>query len=863
MKNNEKTKKTKRKIFLIIILLLLLLKCSPCINNGDDFIEEKEIKTNTNEKKNIVDVKNNLIKKELSNINQDLTIYRYKTPKKEVVKEEKSPNITQDLTIYRYKTPKKEVVKEEKSPNITQDLTIYRYKTPKKEVTKKNIINKSNYPEGFEEVLDNNYINTYIEVYVNNNKMGILNAEYNEENLIIKEIDIFNKYLNNFKYKKEIIKELKENIIPQKLISKKYTSIFVKNKEKLFIDDYNLKVVNIRNEQIKNSEFSVIQNLYSSYFKNDKLNYNIGGNLFVSKNNNMLITNWNKNEDNFFLNNLYFNKRSKDNEYSIGYFNYKTNNNLIIGEEFLGLEYSKKSKDINKRTNNKIQINIQRRSKVYIYREEELLLTKEYDEGIHEIKTSQFPEGSYYVDIVIDDGFIVKREKEFVQNNKLDNLYSFYVGKIKSKDEDILFKTEDDLFFKFDKTFFYKNAYITPEILYSDNNYILNTNFNYSASKNYFIDLNVLFGNKKSYGFGLNFNYNKNNLFMNYNSNILKTEDNLFIDNEITNHNINAGLSLKEKGFLNSYYSYYKTNFNKAKEFGLSYQNNYNFKFNHNINYSFNLSRRNNENFYSFQISYNFNKNNQTFRTSILNNNDNISNVNSYFNKRIKDSSFESLQYINNISDSDIFHSLSYNWADDNYGSYEHVFNYQDELSYFGNFNTNLAYNKDSYGIGGKYANNTGIIIEVESEEDSYYDVKINKEIFKVKSNKKVFIPLIADKRYEVYLSPNKKDINKYVSDKKEIIYLNKGEVEYVKRKSKNSYILITKLKKDDKVIKNATLYFNENFYFIDERGLLNINVFNGENILKINDMVCKIFIEKSEKEVIFKDYMNCESNEE
>ena len=723
-------------------------------------------------------------------------------------------------------------------------------------------LERENYPEGFEYIMDEDSLNLYIEVYINNKKLGILNVEYNKEYLIIKEKKLFYEYLENFKYKEKIIKKIKNNKIETKIISDDYSLIFVKNKEKLFIESSDFSLIKSQQTKFSNPDFSIIQNLYSSYFKDEKLNYNFGGNLSLSKNNKMLVTNWNKNKNDFFINNLYYNNRNKDNEYSIGYFNYKTNNNLIVGKEFLGFEYSKKGTEINKKKNNKIQLYIQRISKVYIYKEEELLLTKEFEEGIQEINTSIFPEGSYYVDIIVDDGFIIKKEKEFIQNIKLENLYSFYIGKIKNKNKKILFDTEDDLLLKFDKRFYYKNIYITPEFFYSNNDYIMNTNFNYNSNKNYYINFNLLIGNEKSYGLGVNLNYNKDNLFLNYNSNILKTENNYFIENEITNHNINYGLNLKEKGFFNSYFSYYKNDLYKQKEIGLSYQNNYKFKLNNNINYSFNISRRNNENLYSFRISYNFNKNNQRFRTSILNNNDNISNVNSYFNKITNKNSIQSIQYLNNISNSDIYHSLSYNWVNDNYGSYEHVFNYQDKLSYFGNFNTNVAYTKNNYGYGGKYTNNTGVIVEIESEDDLYYDVKINKELFKIKSNKKVFIPLNTEKEYEIYLSTNKKDIDMYISDKKETIYLNKGEVEYIKRKSRRSYVLVTKLKRDNKLIKNSTLYFNENLYFIDERGLLNLNVFEGKNIFKINNTKCEIFIEKSKEKVIFKDEMKCKSGE-
>lgn len=723
-------------------------------------------------------------------------------------------------------------------------------------------LERKNYPEGFEEVMDKDVLNSYIELYINNKKIGILNIEYNKEYIIIKEQKTFNKYLENFKYKEEIIKKLINNKISNKIITENYSFIFIKSKEKLFIESNEFSLLTYDKKSFNSPDFSIIQNLYSSYFKDEKLNYNLGGDLSLSKDNKMLITNWNKSQDDFFINNLYYNNRTKDNEYSMGYFNYKTNNNLIAGKEFLGLEYSKKGKEINKKKNDKIQLYIQRRSKVYIYREEELLLIKEFEEGIQEIKTNIFPEGSYYVDIVVDDGFIIKKEKEFIQNVNLENLYSIYVGKIKNKNKNILFDTENDLFFKFDKTFYYKNIYISPELFYLNNDYIMNTNFNYNSNKNYFIDFNVLIGNKKSYGLGMNFNYNMDNLFLNYNGNVLKTEENDLIENKMTSHNINYGLNLKEKGFFNSYFSYYKNDLYKTKEIGLSYQNSYNLKLNNSISYSFNISRRNKENIYSFRLSYKFNKNNQRFRTSILNNNNEISNTNSYFNKITNENSIQSIQYLNNIYNDDIYHSLSYNWVNDNYGNYEHVFNYKDNLSYFGNFNTNIAYTKNNYGYGGKYINNTGVIIEIESEKDLYYDVKINKELFKIKSNKKVFIPLNSEKEYEIYLSTNKKDIDMYISDKKETIYLNKGEVEYIKRKSKKSYILITKLRKDNKLIKNSTLYFNENLYFIDEKGLLNLNVFEGENIFKINNTECKIFIEKSKEKVIFKNEMKCKNGE-
>ena len=723
-------------------------------------------------------------------------------------------------------------------------------------------LERKNYPEGFEDVMDKDVLNSYIELYINNKKIGILNIEYNKEYIIIKEQKTFNKYLENFKYKEEIIKKLINNKISNKIITENYSFIFIKSKEKLFIESNEFSLLTYDKKSFNSPDFSIIQNLYSSYFKDEKLNYNLGGDLSLSKDNKMLITNWNKSQDDFFINNLYYNNRTKDNEYSMGYFNYKTNNNLIAGKEFLGLEYSKKGREINKKKNDKIQLYIQRRSKVYIYREEELLLIKEFEEGIQEIKTNIFPEGSYYVDIVVDDGFIIKKEKEFIQNVNLENLYSIYVGKIKNKNKNILFDTENDLFFKFDKTFYYKKIYISPELFYLNNDYIMNTNFNYNSNKNYFIDFNVLIGNKKSYGLGMNFNYNMDNLFLNYNGNVLKTEENDLIENKMTSHNINYGLNLKEKGFFNSYFSYYKNDLYKTKEIGLSYQNSYNLKLNNSISYSFNISRRNKENIYSFRLSYKFNKNNQRFRTSILNNNNEISNTNSYFNKITNENSIQSIQYLNNIYNDDIYHSLSYNWVNDNYGNYEHVFNYKDNLSYFGNFNTNIAYTKNNYGYGGKYINNTGVIIEIESEKDLYYDVKINKELFKIKSNKKVFIPLNSEKEYEIYLSTNKKDIDMYISDKKETIYLNKGEVEYIKRKSKKSYILITKLRKDNKLIKNSTLYFNENLYFIDEKGLLNLNVFEGENIFKINNTECKIFIEKSKEKVIFKNEMKCKNGE-
>lgn len=840
---NEKTYQ-KRKIYLYLsllaIIILLLLQCSP--REGSKEQTPPSLKIKSIEEK---------INKEIKTIEPIKPTIEIIKNKKEIIKNVEEKVIKNKREIIKEPIIKEELIKIKKivKPSVITPPIIV--------VPAKQII-----PVGFENIEETLFVKTYIDVVINNKKIGILKAKYDKDNLYIQDMKLFNTYLNVFKFKNQILSNIKENNVIQKEIKGElYTSLFDDNEETLYLNNYDKKI-DIENKSAfipdSNSDLSIIQNINSSYNDNDSLEYNIGGDLTISKKEHKIITNWNKSQDNFFVNNLYYNFEERDNSYSLGYFNYNSQNSLVIGDQFLGFEYSKNNKKLNKDNNKNIIIQIQQTSIVKFYKDEKLLLTKKLEQGTHYINTKTFPEGSYYIDIVIDDGFNTLEKREFIKNINPTNYFTFNMGVLKDKEKDILYDTKDNLFLKINKSFEKNNIYITPEIFYSDDNIVFNNNINYNLN-NFYIDSNIMLGNKNSKGFNVNLGYQKENHYFNYTNYYLEKGENIFVEQDNKSHYFNYNYNHKKYGNLNLFYNKNNLSQNKEEGYGLKYRNNFKLKLNHAIDYSLGLSRINNENFFSLSVSYRFGTYKNNFESTLNNINGQYSSQNQYnYNFKEGNNHHRMFSSANFVENEDNVYQAGYQWNNHNYGYFEHNFSYKDNLSYYGNISTNIGYNKEKIGYGGKYNSGSGILVNIKSEKNNDYYLIINNSKIRVNSNKSTFIPLTPYETYEVSLEPVESNINDYIDKNKRKINLSKGNIESFTWEAKENKILISKLTYNGKVIKNQSFFLNNEVYISDNQGIINANVFLGENILEFDNFKCTITIKENNKDVIFENETIC-----
>jgi hypothetical protein len=844
---NEKSYQRKKIINygLIIILILLLIRCSPL---GDGL--SSELPKIKEEKKELIIVPK-IIK------NKDILL----DPIIKVI--EDTEIVVKNITIPTIITPTIPTIITPIIPSAIIPLPI------PDSITKI----YSDIPAGFDDIEDTDIITLFVDVVVNNVNKGILQVDVDKEFIYIKNIELFKGFLNEFKFKNQILNEITESKMVHKINKKLYTSFLNEINETLYINNYeNSTKLKETSKYIaqSDSDFSILQNLNVSYFNDYDNNFNIGGSLYLTKGENKIITNWNKDKEKLNVNHLYYNWENERHNVSLGYMNYNSATNaLITTNDFLGIQYKQNKNKIKSNINDFIIINISHDSLIKFFKDDKLILTKRYSFGTHKIPTNLFPEGNYFIDIEINNGNSIVKQQEYIKNTKQSAGLVIDFGVLKKDSKDILFTTQEELFAKSSYQFkFDDNINFTPEVLYSDSNALFNSNIHWTKNSEffngrYFIDGNFLIGNKGAEGQQINFGVNNEKHNLSYTYFNVKNESNIFINQPNKNHRFNYNYYDKGIGSINVFYNKndYLTNNNEL--YGIKYRNRYNISLKNDIDYDISFNRSNNENFFGLQFTYRFNQDDLNFSSTLKNNNGEYSNKNNFHKNR------EFNNYRENISASATFnenndnvYQIGYKIQNENYGYFEHDFYYKEQLNYYGNASTNIGYNNEKIGYGGSNNKQSGVIVNIKSKEDTYFYVIINNRKKEILSNQNIFIPLSPYQEFELFVEPIEKNISQKIDKPTREFTLSKGNIKTFTWEVKTSKVLIGNLYNDNGVLlKNKVFSYENNMYSSDNKGLINLSINEGDNIFVFKEFSCNISI-NSKENFIFEKEIICKEEE-
>ena len=132
--------------------------------------------------------------------------------------------------------------------------------------------------------------------------------------------------------------------------------------------------------------------------------------------------------------------------YQAGFFRTNAANLLFINEtDFAGITIGSSldtRNDLDQSAGNDLQLFLESRSRVGIFKDGRLISTKIYNAGNQILDTSQLPGGAYDVELVIRDSFGLLREETrfYVKTNDIpplgQTLYFFNIGELTRKETD-------------------------------------------------------------------------------------------------------------------------------------------------------------------------------------------------------------------------------------------------------------------------------------------------------------------------------------------------------------------------------------------------------------------------------------------
>lgn len=739
-------------------------------------------------------------------------------------------------------------------------------------------------PTGFEDLI-NNVSYGYIDIYFINKYIGSFQAEYTNETITFYDAEeIFNLLSQNVTF---IDKTKILNILNNPLSSNsKYVcderrdcGTYIPNIIGLIFDkrtlssNFYINYDNVLEEKIDYEKIlpnstasnSFIQSMDLNFFSesDSDLDFSLSGNSIYGYKEHRIRTNWILNQDDFFINQIYYGNDIDGKTTKIGYINSNTFGYTFTPNiRMLGLEYSTSintRKDLQTEFSEPLPIFFNSRAAVKIVVNGELIYSEYLEAGNQIINTQNFPSGSYnlQIEIIEDNGNTRTLERFYVKSISIppedEDLFYINLGFIEdnefldnnldSENQEIpLFpEVENELFLKLGMASrINSQSAMYNEIIYEKNNYLYNPTF-YYLGNGYEIKSSLLYGNKNAKGLTFDFNmpfYNNNvSIFTRY----ISENQNNFVADEGLSISASYNLNMEKYGSLSLFGTYDKSNFNdlKNKSYTLSYRNNFYNSKEGSLNFNFDVSKNNNETFFNIGFTYNFNKNDKwNYRTTPTwrrrgNMNDyNISN-NIRYNNQDKKTEISSTLTTNNSKDSKNI-LLNNIVTDQRYGTMNLDVNHDysnsenERTSILGNISTNFATDGSSFTFGGKRRLESGIIIDL-----SKYNLKDNFQLFvngiatdEIRSSEKTFIPLSPYSEYSIYLKSLSKDNFIRVRSKRESVTTYPGNIETLEWEIERMQILSGQLfDQYGNIIKSKTVYSNSNKTFSDEFGFFQLDI--------------------------------------
>lgn len=650
------------------------------------------------------------------------------------------------------------------------------------------------------------------------------------------------------------------------------------------------------------SRNSFLQNLGLNFLggsESEKTEFSLSGETILSHKEHRIKTSWVQSEDGFFIGNAFYATEKNGLDYKAGYINDTTfGNGFTPSYRMLGIEIGTSlntRNDLKNNFNQPLNIFLNQRSMIKIKKGSEFIYSAYHEAGNQTIDTSNFPSGSYNlnIEIVGDNGETESSVRFFVKSVAIPpkgmNLYYFNAGYL---EEDLFSNTESSDYLKekidflpqVSKDIFMKGGFATRigeqtglynEIYYTKNDYLINPSM-YYLGNGYDLKASILSGSNNIKGASFDVNVPLDDSLFSLTARYLKKHENKLVYGDGTSLMASYSINMENYGSLSLYGGFEKRSDTNelTKSYSVGYRKNLFQDSNSALSFNADFSKNDLENVISLGVSYNFGLSaNTNFRTnpnytdsskgSDFRINNNIS-MNGEANKQTRWSS--NINTNNGKNTKNVL--INSNISSQKYGKASLDVNYDyfngSKNTFIGNMSTNLVSDFKSITFGGKSNLESGVLIDL-----SNYKNKDKFELFVnnissdiIESNSETFIPLNPYNEYSLRLSSKSSNNFLYVEDNSEQVVVYPGNIQKLSWGIYQVKILSGLLQDQfNNTLKSNIINIGNNKTFTDDQGFFQIEVKENETILmaKVNGNKCTVDVKEFLIEDInYKDELIC-----
>ena len=594
---------------------------------------------------------------------------------------------------------------------------------------------------------------------------------------------------------------------------------------------------------------------------NDDNSYSLFGNSVVGWKENHLVSDWDYTSDNdLCVDSLFVERDAKGMLYGAGYLN----NNTVMSPEFssgrkirgarIGTSTNSRT-DLTNSSATPLQIFTTGRSRVEVYRDNRLIYATTVEAGSQQLDTSSFPNGSYNVDIRIYEGSVLTQEltRFFVKSVRIppsDEFLWYLEG------GDMLRRSSSDIMPESMNEWLVRGAFSTrvtdnsaltlvgsstseeraveAELFYQGNNWelsgtgMLGNNSAWGTA----IDAYALMG-----GLVGNYYYRK---LSNGNFDTAREAPEL-LGQSFETHSLSLGALLLEGNLNYSFSSNRDQDNTRTSTHSLSwFKNVWSFS-SHTLGLQLNYSQGNDDKLGMITLSlrrsgsdWNYNVAGQSRWEQDQNSSghwDHGMNADArWYNNQLDSGSLDvGVNYDGTGDNQVIGGDLIYDT--DRFGAdlfVDHTLakNESNYTNYIGRFNTSIAVNSQSVGVGGNNIANSAVMIGIDGSEQSSFEVLVNDAPMAfARGGTTTVVPLTSFDTYNVAIRPRGDGLHDYDTASRTVT-LYPGNVESLDFNSRKALVLLGKLVNEEgEPLANYRLSASERSTQTDEFGIFQIRV--------------------------------------
>lgn len=636
------------------------------------------------------------------------------------------------------------------------------------------------------------------------------------------------------------------------------------------------------------SKNSFLQNVGLNFLggsESEKTEFSLSGDTLLSHKEHRIKTSWVQSEEGFFIGNVFYATEKNGLDYKAGYINDTTfGNSFTPSYRMLGFEIGTSlntRNDLKNNFNQPLNIFLNQRSMIKIKKGNEFIYSAYHEAGNQLIDTSNFPSGSYNlnIDIVGDNGETESIIKFFVKSIAIPpkdmNLYYLNAGYL---EDDLFSSTYDNDYFnksanvlpEVSKDLFLKGGFATrigeqtgfyTEIYHTKNDYLLNPSL-YYLGNGYELKASLLNGSNDIKGASVDLNIPLDESLFSVYAKYLKKHNNQLVYGDGTSITASYSVNIGNYGSISIYGGLDKSSDSDDinKSYSVGYRKNIFQDSNSALSFNADFSKNNLENVISLGVSYNFGlSQNSNFRSnpnytnsskgSDFGLNNNLS-LNGDANKETRWSS--NINTTNGKNTKNVL--INNNISNQKYGraSLDVNYDYLNETknTFIGNMSTNLVSDFKSITFGGKSNLESGVLIDLSKYKDNdKFELLVNNiSADIIESNRETFIPLNPYNEYNLRLSSKSSNNFLYVEDNSELVVSYPGNIQKVSWGIYKVKILSGLLQDEfGNILKSTIINVGNNKTFTDDQGFFQLEVKENETILisKVNDIPCTVDIKE------------------